>query len=421
LGFRGRRSKKILVAPLILITFAANVFSSCYCVSSSDRNSFLFKQAIAPAKSLVIQYQSFVNEGDLIIGGNEKRTIEDCEYQLIGNIIVKDDATLIIKNAIFNQTGRYVPMEIPIGNTPTSVNIVVENRASLFLTNTTLIISQNITSRILVRNEAKMYIADSSVENFKYDVSIWAIDASLLYIENSMMRRAKENATSWTVESCVVLCHHYSEVHIENSTFDRATVYGSSRVFIERSTLKDAVRIFDSPTVQVVDSTIGYVTAEGSPILFIRSSIIGSYINALQDTTSADIWLIHMTVEKVVARGSSKVRLIDASVKNLQMDGNAALFVGWDLPLFGPVAFSPALAFVIQLVALNLLAAIIIIVLFVLIRKLRKRHLSKIEVLKKVSNHEESPGNNRLCSYKRKAIFGYQRLKSWQPKRLCIC
>jgi hypothetical protein len=383
LRFKGRKSRIAFAAVLCLIIFVTNALSSCYCASSSDRNSFLLKQTIAPAKSLVTQHQSVVHNGDLIVGGNNKTTIEG-EYQLIGNIIVKEYATLIIKNAILNQTGQYVPIERPIDTIPASVNIVVEGSASLFLTNSTLMISQNVTGRILVRNEAKMYVADSSIENFKYDVEIWTIDKSLLYIENSMLRRAKENATSYVVESCVVVCKHYSEVHVENSTFDRVTVYESSKVFIERSTLRDALRIFESPTVQVVGSIIGYVTAEGSPLLSIRSSIIGSYISASLNTTRSDIWLIHMTVNKVIAGGSSKVRLIDASVKDLHMYGNAALFVGWDLPLFGPVVFSPGLASVIQLIALNLLAVTIIIVLFVGLRKLRKRRLNETMVLNKV-------------------------------------
>jgi hypothetical protein len=135
------------------------------------------------------------------------------------------------------------------------------------------------------------------------------------------------------------------------------------------------------------------VTAEGSPLLYIRSSIIGSDIKALEDTTSADIWLIHMTVESVVAGGSSKVRLVDASVKELNIYGNATLFAGWDLPLFGLVAFSPALAFVIQLVALNLLAVTIIVLLFVVLRKFRKRRLNETKVLDKVKSHEGLSGN----------------------------
>jgi hypothetical protein len=379
------------VAVLSLIILAASASSSCHGISSSNTNALRFKQAVAPAKNMGVQYQTLVNEGDLIVGGNEKLTIEDCEYQLIGNIIVKDDAALTIKNAIFNQTtDQYLPENV---SADIPANIVVENRASLFLINTTLMIPQNATSRILVQNEAKIYIADSSIENFRYDVSIWAIDRSLLYIENSIMRRAKEDVGYWTVEARTVVCNDYSEVHVENSTFDRAAVYLSSRVFIERSHLKDAVRIFDSPTVQVTGSIIdGYVTAEGSPILYIRSSIIGygnsttePYISASKSTTSADIWLIHMNVETVIAGGSSKVRLIDASVKDLHMYDNAALFVGWDLPLFGPVAFPSELAFIIQLIALNLLAVTIIVVIFVVLRKLRRRRLNEPESLSPAS------------------------------------
>jgi len=414
LKFRSWTNRRAIAIALSLVIFATNTLSFCYCKSSSDKNGFLFEQITAPVKSLVIQPQSLVSEGDLIVEGDEIRTIDDGEYQLIGNIMVKDNATLIISNAIFNQTGRNVEADIP-------ANVVVKDRATFYLTNTTLIISQNVTSRILVQNQAKMYVTDSSIENFEFDVSIWAIDNSVLFIENSVMRRAKEDVEYWVVQSRVVVCDGHSEVHIENLTYDRTTVYEFSKVFIERSTLKDAVRIFDSPTVQVRDSTMDYLTAEGSPVVFIRSSTIKSYIHALQDTTSADIWIIHTTVETVVAQGSSKVRLIDASVTNLQIEGNAALFVGWDLPLFGPVAFTPNLAFAIQLIALNALLVAIIIVSYVLIRKFRKRHLSKIEVPKKAPNHEGTPGIVKLCSHNYKAIFRYQRLKSWQPKRLCIC
>ena len=63
----------------------------------------------------------------MIVGGNETRTIENCEYYLTGNITIEDNATLIIRNAIFNQTSLGDP-----------VGIVVKNRANLIVTNTTL-------------------------------------------------------------------------------------------------------------------------------------------------------------------------------------------------------------------------------------------------------------------------------------------
>jgi hypothetical protein len=374
---------------LSLIFLAVNSLSFCYGISSLNTNAPQLRKGVAPVKSMNILYQT--HEGDLIVSGNEEVTIENCEYQLIGNIIVKDNATLTIKNVIFNQTtNQYLPETVSSG---TPANILIKNRASLFLINTTLMIPQNVTSRILVQNEAKIYVTDSRIENFQYDISIWAIDNSLVSIRNSIMKRAKEDVGQWTIEMTVVVCTEYSEVHIENVTFDRATVYQHSRIFIERSTLKDALRLFDSPTVQVTGSTIyGYVTAEGNPLIYIRSSIIGfgnsttesSYISASEPTTSADIWLIHMNVERVIAGGNSKVRLIDTSVKYVHLYDNATLFVGWDLPLFGPVAFTPQIAFAIQLIALNLLVVTVIIVLFIVIKKVRKRHLNKTKSLSNV-------------------------------------
>jgi hypothetical protein len=374
------------MAVLSLIVLASSALSSCYCISILNMNDLRLKQVVAHAKSVSVQYQSLLHEGDLIVSGDEKLTIENCEYQLIGNIIVKDDAILTIRNVIFNQTtNQYLPENI---TSDIPANIVVENQACFFLINTTLMIPQNVTSRILAQNEAKIYITGSKIENVKYDASVWSIDSSLLYIQNSIMRRAKEDVEK-TVEMTVIVCTDHSEVHIENVTFDRVTVYQHSKVFIQRSTLKEAVRIFDSPTVQVTGSIIyGYVTAEGNPILYIRSSIIRygnsttePSISASENTTSADIWLIHMNVAKVIAGGNSKVRLIDAFVKDLYLYDNAALFVGWDLPLFGPVAFTPQLAFAIQLIALNLLALTVIIVIFVVLRKMRRLHLNESKSL----------------------------------------
>jgi len=97
LGFSGRRNTKTIVAVLSIIIFATLALSSCYGTSISNMNDLRFKQAVIPAKSVNVLYQSLMHEGDLIVSGNEKLTIENCEYQLIGNIIVKDDATLTIK------------------------------------------------------------------------------------------------------------------------------------------------------------------------------------------------------------------------------------------------------------------------------------------------------------------------------------
>ena len=47
--------------------------------------------------SVLVSQQSLSYE-ELVIGGNETCTFEDSEYNVMGNITVKDNATLVIKN-----------------------------------------------------------------------------------------------------------------------------------------------------------------------------------------------------------------------------------------------------------------------------------------------------------------------------------
>jgi hypothetical protein len=333
-----------------------------------ERSGSQFKRATNPSRSLFVDYQSFTYEGDLIIGDNETRTIENCEYRLIGNLTVKDNATLIIRNAIFNQTGKDAP-----------IYILVMDRASFFLTNATLGIKQNVSDPLYARgnitilNEARMYITNSFIEHPIFGVDIWTWDNSIIYIENSIMRRRMQDVM---MDRYVIVSFDYSQVRIKNSTLDRVVTWESSKVVIERVTLNDTIRVFGESTVQVSDSTIKYVTADNSPSLSIRSSIIRSspYIRTGENS---DVLLLHMAVKEVWANNSAKIRLIDTSVEALHIFGNATVLVGWDLPIFGIVAFPPLVAFAIQLIALISLGAIIAIISFVLIKKLRRRSLSR--------------------------------------------
>lgn len=346
----GRRNRKTFATVFSTVILAISILS-CHCISVGlETCSFQSKGAVNPSKSLVVQYQSLPHEGDLIVDGNETRIIEDCEYNLIGNITVKDNATLIIRNAIFNQTG--------VGD---RVGIMVENRSSFVVTNATLIISQDFSSKILVQDEAIVNIVNSNIINSEQDVLIWPEDSSTFYMENSVMSGLK---------TCKVVANDNSEVHVENSNFDRATVWGSSTVFIESSSLSDAIRTFNNSTVHVFGSTIGYVHAYGSLLLYIRSSTIESYV---QTGIESEVWLIKTSVPEVRAGGSSKVWLISASVGTFQEHDNATVSVGWDIPLFGPIAFHHRLAPVVWLIALIAAGAITFVVLFVVIKKLQKR------------------------------------------------
>jgi hypothetical protein len=335
-----------------VLIFAINSFSPWY-LTSVDLFTLHFNQIIFPSRNLV-QYQVLEHEGDLIVSDNETRIIENCEYRVIGNVTVEDNATLIIRNAIFNQTG---------------LSIVIKNQANFYLTNATLMMTQTASSDILVINEAEIYITNSKVENPNGRVIIWGENHCIIHIENSIMQRVSEG-----MERCVIVSDHYSEVHIKNSTLERETIWGNSKVFIEKTILRDAMRVFGSTIVHAKNSTIEYLTVDGNASIYFQNSVIKSYIRAGENS---NVWLMHMTVPEVWAGGNATINLVDASVKTLHISDKATLFVGWDLPFFGPVVFLPILAFAIQVIVLVLLAAGVAILLFLLAKKLRKQSLRK--------------------------------------------
>ena len=294
--------------------------------------------------------QSFSNEGDLVVDGNGTYIVENCEYHLIGSIIVQDNATLTIRNAIFNQTCE-----------DNRESIVVKDRGRLTVTNVTLAMSQNSSSIIMVQNEATFDMINSNVTNSKSEVYVWIRGNSIAYIENSEMRSFIEPK---------LITQDYSKATIKDSTLGRVVIWKDSEVFIEGSVINGALRTWGSSRVHVSGSIIGSVTAYGNLTLYIQNSIIEGDVT---DGLNCDVWLVNTSAQNVSVSGDSRVWLIDTSVTAFHEHGNATVFVGWDLPLFGPIAFHHTLVPVIRLVALLSVGAAVGVVLFVVIRKLWKR------------------------------------------------
>lgn len=341
----GRRNWKTLAVVLCTIIFAINVLFSRHCTSARlERYGF--------------QCQSFLHEGDIIVSGNEIRII-DYDYHLIGNITVKDNATLIIRNAIFNQTGLHG-----------RVGIVVENQASFTVTDATLIISQDYTSKITLQDEAMLDIVNSNITNSNSDVYIWVRDNSTVHIENS--------AISGLIESKLVV-ETSSSVEIKNSALGRVVVWVCPEVLIESSTLTDALKTWGATTVRVLDSTIGFVWA-GLGVGNVKMTIRRSSLGYIQTGSESEVWLIKTSLAAVWSGGNSKVWLIDMSEAAIHEFDNARVFIGWELPLFGPIAVHYSVAPIVRLIPLIALGAIGFVVLFVVIIKLQKGRARQAEV-----------------------------------------
>lgn len=324
-----------------------------------DTSVFQFALIFPLSKDLRIQHQSLIHEGDLIISGNESLTLEDCVYKLIGNLIVKDNATLFIKNAIFNQTCPDSSL----------ANVIIKDMGTLVLNCSSMVIFQHETARIFVQDYAKFYAISSIIENPIYDVSLWAVNKSEIYMKNSIMKCAEKSVT----RACVVLVDHYSNVKVENLTFDRLTAYANATIFIERSTIEDAIRAFNSPMIQVSCSTIRYITADENVTLNVQNSKVELGVRV---GGNSRIWFIHSTVPQVNAGGNARVWLISSSTEALNEEDTAEIYVGWDIPLIGPVVFNYKWAPIIHLAIIVLIVAIMLVASYLIMKRLRRQNMS---------------------------------------------
>jgi len=113
----------------------------------------LFSVLIFKSSGTFSSFSNDAHKGDLIVDGNTTLLIENTIYNLIGNLIIRDNAAVIIKNCFFNQSSSY------------TVGIFVEDMAKLVVINTTLFISQNDITKISISDSALLNITDSILIN----------------------------------------------------------------------------------------------------------------------------------------------------------------------------------------------------------------------------------------------------------------
>lgn len=350
-----RKNNVTCIATLILLV---SITSTLIFLSSSITTKASY------SKSFTFQFQT-VHEENIVVSSNETRII-DYEYYLIGNVTIKDNATLIIQNTFFNLT-----------STHGFADILVKDHAKLVVTNSTLRISSNSTSKLLIRNHATLEISNSKIENPEDDISIILQDSSSAYIENTVISSSKKPK--------IVVGYSANDnpgVHIKNSTLNRIVVWGLSTVFVEKSIVQGAMRIFTDSIVHVSESTIEgqgepfAITVDGSASIQIRDSIIRTTLTARENS---EAWLIHTKTKEVRGSGNAKVWLINTSVDNLYHYDDATIFAGWELPLIGIITVPYTLAPLIEYLTYAALAAVALILLYLVIRKLKKRRLEKLE------------------------------------------
>lgn len=177
-----------------------------------------------------------IHAGDLIIEGNQTFTIENCTYYLAGNITVKNNATLVIRNA-----------ELIINQRQEAHSITIENRAHM--------VAENSQFTVMTRN--------------------WLFTASWIYVEDSANLLVNKSSSV----AIIIISRQAGNVTIISSNWDDfVTIYDFSHIFVDDSSLL-SLSSYDSTDILCENSIVIYYNIFGNSRLFLKDcKKIGAYI-----------------------------------------------------------------------------------------------------------------------------------------------
>ena len=248
----------------------------------------------------VVEASPDVYQGDVVLTGNDVYVIENQRFDINGSIIVEENATLVLRNAMINftQTENY---------------------------------EHNMTFRNPLNGNPRLQGDNTTItaSNRYFDVGFWG--------DSTAITHRLETASK------VRLAAHDSSV-LSLSNANTAPVYGwdSSVVNITGSTIHDHVFAADSSTLTVTNSTLhSYLSADESSVvkvsnstlrrLTLRSGSVDCRIFALAPGFFSS-WNYSLDCSMVVAPGgyAPEVALNDSQIEGWKFDfldsSNATIF-----------------------------------------------------------------------------------------------
>lgn len=189
----------------------------------------VFHVNIQTAKTLILQHQ-----GNLILNKNNITIIES-NFNINGSIIIEENATLILKNAILNFTQ-------------------------------TRDFQYNITLRNPKNGNPTLQIENATIYTNNHDVYLYSYD-------NSSTKINKLTAPYMSLS-----LHAHSNATIENSVIERMAVGGTCNVNMTNSLVHSDFGIHGNPNVKIFNSSIESIHPEGGNTINITNSTIDYHI-----------------------------------------------------------------------------------------------------------------------------------------------
>jgi hypothetical protein len=218
----------------------------------------------------VVKASSSIYQGDLILTGNNVTVIEG-RFDINGSIIVKENATLILKNAIidFTQAEDWefgVFLRDPSNGNP-----------RLEVANTTITSNHKFSIKLYQNSSAIVHDCQLTAPPGFY-CWLWTFDSSTASFYNLTVYGLSSMSRSGVLifNSTIVGLNIYDPCVASsyNSAIDVANGYGSSLISIDKSAIRD-VQAFDSTIFRISDSAIDSIYGYNETAIWLTNSTYG--------------------------------------------------------------------------------------------------------------------------------------------------
>jgi len=241
--------------------------------------------------------------GDLVIEGNQTFAIEDRVYHQAGNITVKDNATLVFRNA-----------ELIIDQRQEEHQITIENLARM--------VAENSKFTVITRNRVQR-----------------ARSTSWIYVEDSASLLLNKSSSP----AITIIARQAGNVTMISSKWDYSVkIYDHSHIFVVNSSIR-SLSSYDSADISCENSiVIGYNTF-GSSRLFLRNcNKIGAYIHTYGSIHAYNLSyakLENSTIDSYLTHASQNEICFDNATINkmISIDGSSSLYFHGNVTVKGSI------------------------------------------------------------------------------------
>ena len=272
---------------------------------------YSFQAAGSDLCPISVGYASVVHEGNLTIAGNEVFLVDGGDFHQNGSVLVRDNATLIIRNARYYQTAEDYE------------HIAVRDQARFVIENSSALFSYAPDVKISVLNQTVMNVTNSVVTNSLGGVWIWMGQDALLNMRSSNMSSLGDGGRVVTDHSC--------RAEIQNSTLDFAVCWDRSIVNVSGSAIRKGAKAWSTAQVLISDCIVDYLWAYQNCRMEIKNTTVPSdapFEVALRSSGDANVYIFSSVLEDNVNVATQvKVRLRDSSTRNVSAYDNSVVWL----------------------------------------------------------------------------------------------